>query len=175
MAFGATGVVTDVVESADPRVLQTKLAASFAAQLLDDPATELVEIALAGGGAGGVLQATIYYSTAGETTFPPLVDQHVKVIFGSDRKTVFDKLAAFYADPDVDRTTFVEKVAQGDGIQWVDLIVYTLTPRGPGLLAEDGNTAPDGAGITAPAAAPPEAQTDFTARDARRARRLRKG
>lgn len=174
MPFGALGVVTDVVESPDPISLQSKIAASFAGQLLDAPATELVEIALAGGGAGGVLQATIYYSTAEETTFPPLVDQLVKVVFGSDRKTIFDKLAAFYADPDVDRTTFVEKVSQGDGIQWVDLIVYTLTPRGPALLAEEGSTAPE-AGITGPGASPNVKVTDFAARDARRARRLRKG
>lgn len=139
MPFGALGVITDVVESTVPSVLEAKIAASFAAQLVAAPVSQLVEIALAGGGAGGVLQATIYYSTEEDGLFPPLDEQNIRVFFASDRKTMADQIAGFYATTDVDRTTFVEKVAQGDGIQWVDLIVYTLGV-GLALLVAD---APD--------------------------------
>lgn len=131
MAFGAHVTQVDVVDSQDPAVLEGKIAASFAAQVLAHPVSQLIEIALAGGGAGGVLQATIYYSTTEDGNFPPVADQHVRVFFASDRETMRVKIEDFYLTVPVDRTTFVEKVAQGDGIQWIDLIVYTLLDLGP--------------------------------------------
>lgn len=126
MAFGALGCIPDVVEATDPKTLETKIAESFARQLDDAPVSQLIEIVLCGGGAGGIYQATIYYSTEEVDTYPPLADQNVKVVWGSDRSTVLTKLRAFYADVAVDRTTFVEKAAGGAGVLWVDVIVYTL-------------------------------------------------
>jgi hypothetical protein len=125
MAFGATQVVPDVVESMDPVVLESKIGASFAAQILTDPDSRLVEVNVAGGGAGGVLQATIFYTTDTSANFPLVSDQLVRVFWGPDRQTVFDKLEAFYAGlPEDARTTFVDKVTMGDGIVWVDVVVY---------------------------------------------------
>jgi hypothetical protein len=178
MPFGARGVVTDVVESTVPSVLESKIAASFAAQLVATPVSQLVEIALAGGGAGGVLQATIYYSTEEDGIFPPLDEQHIRVFFASDWFTMKGQLATFYATVDVDRTTFVEKVAQGAGIQWVDLIVYTLGIGGPGFLAAvegETPTRPNGlAAREAPAVTSVDAHLAIIA-GARRRRINRKG
>ena len=162
----------DVVESTSPLTLEGKVAASFAAQLLAHPVSQLVDIYVAGGGAGGVFQATILYSTVEATHFPPLVDQNVKVFQAPDPQTEKTKIAAFLALPTTDRITFADKVAAGAGALWVDLLVYTrvvllldaeLALRGDAPLA--GNTRPGDL----------SGETSLDAHRARKPRRLRKG
>ena len=147
MPFGAVVTQVDVVESTSPLTLEGKVAASFAAQLLAHPVSQLVDIYVAGGGAGGVFQAP-------------------------DPQTEKTKIAAFLALPTTDRITFADKVAAGAGALWVDLLVYTrvvllldaeLALRGDAPLA--GNTRPGDL----------SGETSLDAHRARKPRRLRKG
>jgi hypothetical protein len=124
--FGALGCIPDVVESIDPKTLEAKIAQSFARQLLANPASQFVELQSSGGGDGAVFQVTLYYSTEEDGNYPPLSDQNVKVVWGSDPHTVLAKLADFYAMTAVDRTTFVEKTSAGAGALWLDIVIYTL-------------------------------------------------
>jgi hypothetical protein len=167
MPFGALGCIPDVVESTDPKTLETKLAESFARQLLANPASQFIELQSSGGGDGAVFQVTLYYSTEEDGNYPPLVDQHVKVVWGSDPKTVLSKLAEFYATVAVDRTTFVEKTSAGAGALWLDIVVYTLG-EDLGLVAlglEDADEVAAGT-FAAPSAAAELARRERVARRA---------
>ena len=126
MPFGALGCQQDVVQASDPATLQAKLRASFAARLVAVPDSQLIEIVLAGAGAGGIFQATIYYSNQEDGNYPPLVDQHVNVFGAQDFATMNVLIQRFYTTVAVDRTTFVEKAGAGAGAYWIDVIVYTL-------------------------------------------------
>lgn len=169
--FGALGCIPDVVESTDPKTLEVKLAQSFARQLLSNPASQFVELQSSGGGDGAVFQVTLYYSTEEDGNYPPLSEQHVKVVWGSDPKTVLAKIADFYATVAVDRTTFVEKSSAGAGALWVDIIVYTLGEDLALAALELEDVDEVTAGVFA--AAPPVPAVDPAVRRARVAKRAK--
>jgi hypothetical protein len=130
-----------------------------------------VELQSSGGGDGAVFQVTLYYSTEEDGNYPPLSEQHVKVVWGSDPKTVLAKIADFYATVAVDRTTFVEKASAGAGALWVDIIVYTLGEDLALAALELEDVDEVTAGVFA--AAPPVPVVDPAVRRARVAKRAK--
>lgn len=142
MAFGALVTQTDVVGSGDPTTLEVLVRESFAAQLVAHPTSQLLDVYLAGGGAGAVLSSSLYYSTLEDGKYPDLLGQRVKVLFGYDVTSLRAAVAAFYASlGPADRTTFADSIGVGAGNVWVTIIIYQ-PEIGDDLLALEDTVEP---------------------------------
>ncbi|MGH7605550.1 MAG: hypothetical protein ACRENK_16345, partial [Gemmatimonadaceae bacterium] len=132
---------------------------------------QLVDVYLAGGGAGNVWEATLLYSTVENGDFPQLAIQTPVAFFGTDRKSVLDSVKRFYAAHGDVSTTFFDSAVAGDGAVFMSVLVYqpaTVLAEiarvdAPAITAEEVDTLDD-VDFTVLERAPPWVRVDTYAK-----------
>jgi hypothetical protein len=123
----------------NPRDMAEQINLSFAAVLLANPLTELVDISVSGGGAGNVFELVILYKlpTEGETLIFPLVaDQFPEIGFGPDRTTMNASVNRLFTGEPANILNFWSTACAGDGAIWMTILIFEEgAGPGPGLLA----------------------------------------
>jgi hypothetical protein len=136
----ADTLILDSAVATDPTGLLAVLGASFANALDIDPDMQIVDLNIAGGGAGNVYMVDVIYrlpQLVDDAPFPRLADQIVAIGFGSEaRAMVVSSSRWLDAFPDA-TLNFWTEACSGDGAAWVTLYMFDPgdVPPGPGLLA----------------------------------------
>lgn len=128
------------VTANDPAVLASLIRQNFAFIAADFPDAQLVDLSIAGGGAGNVFQATIFYRTPEESdvfAYPLVSAQSVFMAFGTDPNNNAGALNRFLLANAAATLNVWATGCAGDGAIWCECLIYEPgAGPGPGLLGD---------------------------------------
>jgi hypothetical protein len=146
-----------------PQGIVDQVLSGFTLAQTVDPAIQLVDINLAGGGAGNVYMVELCYRVPppGDVAFPAVSDLNVVAGFGPNKSTNNTSLNRWTVANPTATLEFWAEGCSGDGAEWLTLLVYVPGIGGLGLLARQAGGGGDENTALTLRAPPPERVNPF--------------